>query len=116
MLENPLSNKPSEAERKTLTLAYVLYAVGVLMPLAALIAVVISHARINEVKSDFARNHHRWMMRSFWFTVLWLTLGGFLSGIGVGVILIFFAYLWYIYRVVRGGMNFLEEKTLPLPA
>lgn len=111
-----LLNKPSDAERKTLSLTYILYCIGVFVPLAAMIAVIINHVRVNEVRSDFARNHHRWQMRSFWFTVLWAVLGGFLSGIGVGVIILFFAYLWYIYRVARGGLNFLEDKTLPLPA
>ncbi len=114
-LGNPLTDRASDAERKTLSLTYVLYAIGIFVPLAALIGVIINHARINEVNSGFARNHHRWLMRSFWFTVLWASVGGFLSGVGVGVILIFFAYLWYIYRIVRGGLNFLESKTLPLP-
>lgn len=106
----------SEAERKTLKLTYVLYAIGVFVPLCALIAVIINHARINEVRTDFARNHHRWQMRSFWFALLWSVLGGFLTAIGVGAIILFVAYIWYIYRVVRGGVNFLEDKTLPLPA
>lgn len=111
-----LPGGPSEAERKTLSLCYILYGVGIFMPLAALIGVVINHIRIDEVKSQFAHDHHRWLMRSFWFTALWVTIGGVLSAIGVGVIILGIVYLWYIYRVVRGGLNLLEDKaSLPLP-
>lgn len=107
-----LPGAPTEAERKTLGLTYVLYGIGVFIPLAALIGVIINHARINEVRSELAQTHHRWLMRSFWFTVLWASIGGFLTAIGVGAVILFFAYLWYIYRVVRGGLNFLENKPM----
>ena len=113
----PLLNKPTEAERKTLMLVYGLYALSILpIFLPAMIAVAINHLRVNEVRSRFAKIHHRWLMRTFWFMLLWAIIGGFLSGIGVGIIILGIAQLWYIYRIVRGGLYFLEGKdSLPLP-
>ena len=112
-----MPDTPTETERKTLTLVYLLYALSIFVPLAGLVAVIINHIRVNEVTTRFARVHHRWLMRSFWFTVLWAAVGGFLSGIGVGLVILGIAYLWYVYRIVRGGLNLLENKaSLPLPA
>ncbi|MDX1496807.1 MAG: hypothetical protein R3352_04575 [Salinisphaeraceae bacterium] len=112
-----LSKSPTEAERKTLGLAYILYGLNIFMPpLPSIIGVLINHLRVHEVQSDFARNHHRWLMRTFWFMLLWGVIGGVLTGIGVGFVILGIAYLWYIYRIVRGGLNYLESRAeLPLP-
>ncbi|MGB1580814.1 MAG: DUF4870 family protein [Nevskiales bacterium] len=112
-----LNPSPSDAERKTLGLAYVLYGLNIFMPpLPSIIAVVINHVRVHEVKSDFARSHHRWLMRTFWFTLLWAVVGGVITGIGIGFVILAVAHLWYIYRIVRGGLNYLESRAeLPLP-
>lgn len=112
-----LPNKPSDAERKTLGLAYILYGLNIFMPpLPSIIGVIINHVRVDDVQSEFARVHHRWLMRTFWFTVLWGVIGGVLTGVGIGIVILAVAHLWYIYRIVRGGLNYLESRyELPLP-
>lgn len=112
-----LSSSPTEAERKTLALTYILYSLNIFMPLLpSIVGVIINHVRVNEVRSDFARVHHRWQMRTFWFMLIWLALGGVLTGIGVGFVILAVAHIWYIYRIVRGGLNYLESRAeLPLP-
>jgi uncharacterized membrane protein len=111
----PDSDAGTEADRNILLIAYVLYALGPFTIFSVAIAgVIINHLKINETHNHFIRSHHRWLMRTFWFSLLW-------SIIGIALILLIVGYaigvavaIWYIYRVIRGALNFSERKPMPM--
>jgi uncharacterized membrane protein len=104
----------SEPERNTLLVVYILHALAIFNGLTAIIGVIISHLKVNEVSGDFARSHHRWLIRTFWWGLLWVLIATVLMVVGIGFLIYLVVWIWWIYRVVRGIINFSEHRPMPL--
>lgn len=104
----------SESERSTLLITYVLHALGPFTgAFTGLIAVIISHIKVRETHSAFIRSHHAWLIRTFWWAVLWAVISYALMIVVVG----FFTYgllaIWWLYRTIRGFINYSEKRSMP---
>ncbi len=113
---DPMSgaNGGSEIERNTLLIVYILHGLAVFNGLTALIGVIISHLKVNETTSAFARSHHRWLIRTFWWGLLWAVIATVLMIVGIGFLIYLVVIVWWIYRVVRGVINFTERRPMSL--
>ncbi|MEF9944757.1 MAG: hypothetical protein RR758_11325 [Burkholderiaceae bacterium] len=54
--------------------AYAFEAVGLFMVWPWLIGLVINYVQRDETAGTFISSHHRWMIRTFWFSALWYTV------------------------------------------
>jgi len=76
--------------------------------LPSIIAVIINYLKRDEALGTFLESHFRWQIRTFWFSLLWCLIGGFLFvtflGIPLAMVVFVAAGLWVIYRVVRGWL------------
>ena len=83
----------------------------------SVIAMVLNYVKKPDLPNDFYRSHFRWQSRSFWFTLLWLTLSSplFLLLVLPGAAAWFLIGLWYLYRFIRGWWAFAENRPLPMP-
>ena len=113
------SAEPSESERNTLLIAYILYGVTPFTGgLAAVAGGIINHLKVNDTGNEFLRSHHRWLLRTFWYSLLWTVLSTLLMFTIVLIPLAWLGYVaagvWYIYRVVRGAIAFSERKPMPV--
>jgi uncharacterized membrane protein len=110
--------EPSENERNLLLAAYVLYAVTPFTGgLTAVAGVIINHLKLGEASRPFLHSHHRWLLRTFWFSLLWSVLCGLLMATLILIPLAWLGFIavgvWYIYRVVRGAIAFAERRPMP---
>lgn len=106
----------TESERNTLLIAYILHALSLpTVGLTSIIATIINHIKVNETQNEFIRSHHRWLIRTFWFGVIWYLVCGALSWIVIGLLGFIPLAIWWIYRIVRGILNFVDKKPMPLP-
>lgn len=112
------STGASEGERSTLLVAYVLFCATFVTGFAGVAGVIVCHIKIGESGSEFLRSHYRWLIRTFWFTLLWAVVCGVLvasiilaivGGIGFGVL-----FVWHLYRLIRGLINFSERRPMPV--
>lgn len=80
--------------------------------LPSIVAVVLSYLKRGEAAGTFLESHYRWLIRTFWFAVLW---GGIAVIVSVALVLtivgILIAWLpvvvvgvWLVYRVARGWL------------
>lgn len=100
---------------RSLTLAvYILYAVGVFTGLPTLIAIIINHVKVGDTEGTIYRSHFGWQMRSFWWGLLWAILGWITVWIGVGFVILGANWLWLVYRLVRGFLNWNDGKPMPV--
>jgi uncharacterized membrane protein len=109
----------SEAERNTLLIAYVLFCASFFTGgVTGLAGVILCHIKTGETGNEFLRSHYRWLIRTFWFSVLWCAVSAMLvatvllsilGGIGFAA-----TAVWHIYRLVRGLINFSERRPLPV--
>jgi uncharacterized membrane protein len=82
----------------------------------SIIAVIINYAKRDEVYGSYLASHFRWQIRTFWFALLWLAIGGVLM---LTVILLPLAFVmlllvgvWVLYRVIRGWLALTERRPM----
>ncbi len=97
---------------KTLTLVvYVLFALGYLTGGATAIAgIIINYLKLDEVAGTWLESHFRWQIRTFWFGLLWATIGGITIFIVIGFAILFANFCWVIYRIVKGWLDLNDNK------
>jgi uncharacterized membrane protein len=100
-------------EWRIAAIAYALYGLGlfgVLLP--SIVALVINYIKANEATPLYA-SHHRWMIRTFWWGLLWVVVGLVLVLAIVGWMILLAAVIWWIYRLVRGVLALSENRSVP---
>lgn len=61
--------------------AYALFGIGVLMWWPALAGLVLCHVRAGAGAAGFIATHYRWLIRTFWWSLL-----GYLTGVAIAVV------------------------------
>ena len=83
----------------------------------SIIAVVLNYVKRSEVRGTWLDTHFSWQIRTFWFALLWLLVGALafatVLGIPVAVVLWIGTGIWVLYRIIRGWLALVSEKTLP---
>src|SRR6476619_6905971 len=83
----------------------------------SIIAVILNYVKRSEVRGTWLDTHFSWQIRTFWFALLWLLVGGVLFatvvGITVAVVLWIGTGIWVLYRIIRGWLALGSEKSLP---
>ena len=83
----------------------------------SLIAVVLNYVKRSEVRGTWLDSHFSWQIRTFWFALLWLAIGGVLFATVIGIpfaILLWLATgIWVLYRIIRGWLALTSQKALP---
>ena len=110
---------PTDGERlqslRQLTLVtYVLYAVGLCTGLFAFVAIIINHVKRDETEGTIYRSHFSWQIRTFWWGLAWSVLGFLTAIVGVGFVILAASWLWILYRLVRGFLNWNDGKPMPV--
>ncbi len=116
------------------TLAHVIYALhafsaltGMLSPAMivtafltgwpSIIAVILNYVKRSEVRGTWLDSHYSWQIRTFWYALLWLAIGGvlFLTVVGIpfALVLWFATGIWVLYRIIRGWLALSSQKELP---
>ncbi len=107
---------PAAPEKnKTLTMViYALQAVGFLVGVSWIVAVVVNYVKKEEVAGTWLESHFRWQIRTFWFGLLWGVIGSILLLILVGWLVLMADAIWIIYRIVKGWLYLNDNKPLPI--
>lgn len=83
----------------------------------SIIAVILNYVKRSEVRGTWLDSHFSWQIRTFWFALLWLVIGTILFVTVVGIPFAFVLWIatgiWVLYRIIRGWLALLSQKTLP---
>lgn len=104
-------DQPFSAENAT-QLVYILQAVGFLIGLTWIAGVIVNYVKRDEVKGTWLESHFRWQIRTFWFGLLWAVIGAITTLVVVGFVILAVNYVWLIYRVVKGWLDFSSKKPM----
>jgi uncharacterized membrane protein len=102
-----------DSERGLVLVSYVLHLVGAVTGVLSIIGLILNYVRRNQPGTPFA-DHHTWMIRSFWWAILWGLIGCVLLLIWIGWIVLGLVWLWYLYRHVRGLIALVNGDRLPV--
>lgn len=89
---------------------YALQALSFLWGVTALIGIVIDYVKREDAVGTMYESHFNWQIRSFWWALMWLMVGFVLIFVGIGFLVLFAAWVWMIYRVVKGWLKLNEDK------
>jgi uncharacterized membrane protein len=83
----------------------------------SIIAVILNYVKRSDVRGTWLDSHFSWQIRTFWFALLWLTLGAVLFitvvGIPFAIVVWFATGIWVLYRIIRGWLALSSQKELP---
>ncbi|MEP6996033.1 MAG: hypothetical protein ABI900_00215 [Betaproteobacteria bacterium] len=121
---------PSPALISTTLVVYALFAVAAvaglvsagllstpLLGLIGIIALILAYVKRGEAAGTWLQSHYRWLIRTFWFSVLWNIVGWLavvtLIGIPIAIGIWIAATIWVLYRLIRGYVLFKDSKPVP---
>ena len=101
-----------ESDRTMAVVCYVLHLVGSVAGVTSIVGLVLNYVK-RDGYDELFDSHHAWMIRSFWWAILWCVLGLVTIVIGVGFVIFVLAWVWYVYRHVRGLIALLNGEPMP---
>ena len=82
----------------------------------SIIAVIMNYAYRHSARGTFLESHFRWQIRTFWFALLWIVIGGMLFVTLIGIPLAWItcigAGIWVFYRVAAGWLTLQDRKPM----
>ena len=75
--------------------------------------VIINYVRMEDVRGSWVESHFLWQTRTFWYTLLWLVIGGVTTFILIGWAILLAAALWLIYRIIKGWVYLNARRAMP---
>ena len=82
----------------------------------SIIAVILNYVKRSDVRGTWLDSHFSWQIRTFWFALLWLAVGGILFITIVGIPFAFVLWigtgLWVLYRIIRGWLALSSQRSL----
>jgi uncharacterized membrane protein len=112
-------------------LAYGLFGVAAVMglissgfhlaaPLVGIVGIaglIVAYVKRDEAQGTWVASHLRWLIRTFWFSLMWGAIGVLFAITFIGLIIAIplwaVASIWVIYRVIRGYLLFNDSKPVP---
>ncbi|MGH8515000.1 MAG: DUF4870 family protein [Gammaproteobacteria bacterium] len=83
----------------------------------SIIAVILNYVKRSDVRGTWLDSHFSWQIRTFWYALLWLAIGGvlFLTVVGIpfAFVMWFATGIWVLYRIIRGWLALSSQKELP---
>jgi uncharacterized membrane protein len=121
---------PSQSLLSTTLLVYAVFGVAAiaslvsagvlstpLLGLIGIIGLILAYVKRGEAAGTWLQSHYRWLMRTFWFSVLWNIVGWLaavtLIGIPIAIGIWLATTIWVLYRLIRGYVLFKESKPVP---
>lgn len=100
--------------RQMAVIVYILYFVGFFVGLTALAGVIVAHIKVSEASETF-RSHFRYQIRTFWLGVLMILIGGALSLLFIGYLILLFWVVWTLIRCIKGVMRASDGRAIDDP-
>ena len=98
---------------KTLThVIYALYALSLISGITGIVAIVLNYIKRDDVRGTWLEGHFAWQIRTFWWGLFWLVLGGITFIILIGWVIWGVAFVWFVYRIAKGWLNLNDGKPM----
>jgi uncharacterized membrane protein len=94
---------------------YALQALSFFWGVPAVVGVIINYVKRDDARGTLYESHFDWQIRTFWWGLVWAAVGMLLAIVMVGFVVMFVAWIWMIYRVVKGWLKLTEGQPV-LPA
>lgn len=111
--EANMANTSNSEVKNYVFIAYVTYAVGLLILFTPVIGVILAFIKRDEAQGSIYASHIDWLIKTFWVSLIGLFLGRLTIFILIGWPILVATGIWFIYRVVVGLIKLNEDKPVP---
>ncbi len=96
-----------------LHITYGLYALAFITGgLGAIAAVLLAYIKRDDAAGTMYGSHFDWILRTFWWSLLWGVISAIFALIVIGWIGIFVTLVWVLYRIVKGWLTLAENRPI----
>jgi len=89
--------------------------------IVGIVAIILAHVKRSDAAGTWLASHYRWLIRTFWFSVLWGVVGAIvfalllivLIGPLIALVIWFATAIWVLYRLIRGYVLFGKSQPVP---
>ena len=82
----------------------------------SIIAIIMSYMWRNDADNTYLASHFSWVIRTFWFTLLWLVVASVLIftviGVVIGLPMLLIVGIWVMYRLLKGIFALNDRRAL----
>lgn len=110
--ESGKSSKELESLKTITTVVYALQALSCLWGVTAIVGVIMNYVKREDAVGTLYQSHFDWQIRTFWWGLLWSVIGVVTLFIVIGIFVLLAAWIWMVYRVVKGWMQLNENKPM----
>jgi uncharacterized membrane protein len=109
-----------EEAKQFARILYVVHAVTFFFSFGMLsfIPVIINFVKRPYTEGTIVYSHHTWMIRSFFFYILWLVIAAILFVTVIGIPLAWLigvvAWVWKAYRLIKGFVDLNNNRAMPV--
>ncbi len=99
---------------------YVFHGASLVLTLGMIswIPLIINYIKRDETIGTFLYSHHQWQIRSFWWYLVWMAIGGLLFATLIGIPLAALiwggAWIWKAYRIIKGFLDLDANRPMPV--
>lgn len=112
----PSPHNPDDGKlRIIIASVYILQAISFFVGVTLIIGAIVSYVKKSDCRGTWMESHIKWQIQTFWWVLGLTILGGILFAFGIGYIILAGTAIWFIYRIIKGGMYVYENRPLPKP-
>ena len=104
--------------RRICLMDYALHIAGLLFSAGVLsvIALIVNYIKRDDARGTIFESHMTWMIRTFWWALLWFGLAGLVTLLTLGLLwfVFFVPGIWFLYRMVKGVLWLNDGKAMPV--
>jgi uncharacterized membrane protein len=104
-------NSNPDAKKYTYAV-YVLQALSFVFLVTAAVGIIINYIKDEDVKGTWLESHFEWQKNTFWYGLLWITLGLLTAFLLIGYVVLGAALIWLMYRIAKGWIYLVDGKEL----
>lgn len=96
-------------------ITYGLFGFGLFFFVPMIAGIVMAHIKYGETRGSIDlvyQSHYRWLIRTFWYGLLWSVIAVPLIFLVVGYFALLAIWIWTVYRIVRGFLGFIDRKPM----
>ena len=107
-------NTPNSDVKNYVFIAYVTYAVVLLILFTPVVGVIMAYVKRDEAQGTIYASHIDYLIKTFWVSLVGTVLGTFTTLILIGWLILLVTAIWFIYRVVIGLIKLNEDKPVSI--
>lgn len=107
-----------QADKRLVWWLYLFHGASFVLSLGAFswIPLILNYLKRGDAAGTFVYSHHNWQIRSFWWYLFWMVIGGILFATVIGIPFAFLvwgvAWIWKAYRLVKGMLDLNDNKPM----